>query len=351
MYSVDILNRRATNFVLWLPGVSPASPPQLSLGTFSKDGKFTELVHQSFTLEKTDLWIVDIKSLTTTLQDGVYHYWYRLGDTIFTDPLAFTLDYTYIGDRRGDTQPPAVTKLRDGKLWDCSADGTEPAKPTTTPIEKLSSNNHLVIYELPTSWTKASSNNRGAGADVGTFEDVRALFETSAHGRNFAHIAAVRDGAILADLGINALELLPLADAKPIGEWGYATAHYFAPDADLGTAAELVTLVDTIGKKGIRFIPDVVMAFGHDPYGVVDFDQFHIVPDKEPENPDSWQSHAEHQKREGWGGKLWRYIKDTNTYDPESGQEGVVHPSWAFHKSHLARWVRFPSVCLLWVES
>src|SRR6185437_15947367 len=29
----------------------------------------------------------------------------------------------------------------------------------------------------------------------------------------------------------------------------------------------------------------------------------------------------------------------TQTYDPESGTTQAVHPSWVFHRAHLARWM------------
>src|SRR5207248_8068066 len=40
--------------------------------------------------------------------------------------------------------------------------------------------------------------------------------------------------AHLKELGINCLELLPIADSFADRSWGYATSNYFAPDFDLG---------------------------------------------------------------------------------------------------------------------
>ncbi|KAH8896167.1 glycoside hydrolase family 13 protein [Thozetella sp. PMI_491] len=91
--------------------------------------------------------------------------------------------------------------------------------------------------------------------------------------------------------------------------------------------------------QNIRFFADVVMAFGHDPYRYISFDQFHLRPSQEPENPDSYQSHSMGNLRDGWGGESWRYICTTETYDPESGRRGLVHPSWSFHHAHLVRWM------------
>ena len=345
MYPVDLLNRRADRFVLWLPGLPSSTAVELQLAVpDAANRSYTPVARQRLVPgDKLALWELDPKSISPPLDDGVYRYWFKVGETVVTDPLAFAVDYAYT-DRSGDSQPPGVVKYRDGKLWVCDVDGAEPTAVPVPSQKLLPANNHLVIYELPTSWAKAGDDNRGVDTDTGTFEDVRALFDPSCPGRHFSHVAAVRDGALLSELGINALELLPAADGKPQKEWGYATAHYFAPDYDLGTASELAKLVKRIQGQNLRFFTDVVMAFGHDPYKTVDFAQFHINANDEPHNPDAYQSHAVGVKREGWGGSLWRYIQDTKAYDPETGREAVVHPSWAFHKLHLARWVR-PLVC------
>lgn len=172
----------------------------------------------------------------------------------------------------------------------------------------MAENNHLVIYELPTSWTKAGTDPRGSDVDVGTFSDILALFDTSTEGRRFSSLPTIRNEAILAELGINALELLPPADAKVKNEWGYATAHYFAPDYDLVSSHDLGRLVDKIHSKGIRFFADV-MSFGHDPYSYIDFGNFHLQPSLETDNPDSYQSDRSEQLRDGFGGYSWRYIR------------------------------------------
>ncbi|CAK7237868.1 hypothetical protein SBRCBS47491_010182 [Sporothrix bragantina] len=355
-YAFDILNLRRHYFVFWLPGITRPNPPQLLLGTYGGDGTFQELIQQTFDPaddNRAGLWLLDSNALRPPLDEGVYHYWFLLGDAKVTDPFAFTVDYGVDGmadpkARVESVQPPGVIRFRDRQLWACDVDGSEPARfsppPTTT-----AANNHLVIYELPTSWARGGTDAGGdVDVDVGTFADVQALFDSSAPGRNFASVSTVKTGAILKELGINGLELLPAADAKPRGAWGYATAHYFAPDYDLGTASELVGLVNTIQGQGTRLLTDVVMAFGHESYGTLTdsgvASVFHIDPSAEPNNPDSYQAHTTGgQLRDGYGGRPWRYIETVSgtAYDPESGQLSTdgVNPSWAFHKSHLTRWM------------
>ncbi|KAK0657018.1 glycoside hydrolase superfamily [Cercophora newfieldiana] len=364
MYPVDILNVRHESFALWVPASGPSfTSPTLIIGKLDqKSNDFVQIGRFPLSLssDQTDLWLLAPSAISPPLEDAVYHYWYEIGDTspekrgvmLVTDPLAFAVDYR-ITRGGGDTlQPASVIKYRDGKLWPCDKDGSEPEMPTIPNQAALPSNNHLVIYELPVSWVKAGSGSRGVDVDIGTFKDVAALFDVESHGDHFSTIAAIHDEALLANLGINALELLPAADAKSTGEWGYATAHYFAPDYDLGSTSDLARLVDKIHSQNVRLFTDVVMAFGHDPYRYIDFRMFHLRPHMEQSNPDSYQSHANNLLRDGWGGESWRYIQSLNSYDPETGSNNTsVHPSWAFHRAHLARWMTDFSVGGLRLDS
>jgi len=355
MYPVDILNLRQESFLLWVPASGPSfNTPQLVIGQldqttsgFTQIGRFPLSLSQS----KKDLWLLHPSEVSPSLEDGVYHYFFEVGDTsperrgtlLVTDPLAFTVNYRVTRGPNDAVQPASVVKLRDGKLWPCDIDGREPVKPATPDQASLSSNNHLVMYELPVSWVVEARDDasRNGRVDIGTFKDVAALFDAASPGDHFSALSVIHDEAILSELGINALELLPAADARPTGEWGYATAHYFAPDYDLGSSSDLTRLVDTIHAQGVRLFADVVMAFGHDSYRYIDYRQFHIRPFMERGNPDSYQSHAvDGQLRDGWGGEPWRYIQSAQCYDPETGKHNTsVHPSWVFHRSHLARWM------------
>lgn len=348
----DLLERRKEKFVLWTPGISTV--PSLILGTIdvsTSPATFTQLFEgQLVKADQPDLWELDPNTIQPQLQNGsVYHYWFqaidtspeKLGTIKVTDPIAYTVDYRTITTRDDHFPPPAVIKFRDGKLWPCDIDGGEPPPVGVPAQDDIPDNNHMVIYELPASWAKAGSDDRGVNVDIGTFKDVLALFDAKVAGDRFKDIPQVANEAIVSELGINCLELLPAADAKPEDEWGYATSHYFAPDFDLGTSSDLVKLVENIHGQKIRFFTDVVMAFGHDPYVYIDFDQFHLQPYDPTDESDNWQSNRSNpnQLRDGYGGRSWKYVKNTETYDPKSGQSQVVHPSWAFHQGHLHRWM------------
>ncbi|EJT72355.1 hypothetical protein GGTG_09221 [Gaeumannomyces tritici R3-111a-1] len=382
-YPADFLNRRSSAFSLWTPGRDfGTKPPQLVLGRYdaSAPGSFVEVAHRPLAPAadgKKDLWELSPRSLSLA-EDTVYHYWFELDDTsperrgrmLVTDPFAFTVDYrlkrgVVAGADAYPTQPASVIKHRAGALHACDVDGDEPGRVRTPPQASLPANNHLVIYELPVTWARAGVEG-GVEVDKGTFADVRALFAPDAepvdHAGRPGFAASIpalgRGRALLAELGVNALELLPAADAAPRGEWGYATANYLAPDADMGSASDLAALVETVHGRGVRLFTDVVMAFGHDPYQHVDFPKFHLRAETETHNPDAYQSNAVGQKREGWGGQLWRYLAEAqDTYNPQTGDggldptRGALRPAWEFHKLALARWMTDFGVCSLRLDS
>ncbi|MEO5881010.1 MAG: malto-oligosyltrehalose trehalohydrolase [Caldimonas sp.] len=62
----------------------------------------------------------------------------------------------------------------------------------------------------------------------------------------------------LADLGVTAIELMPLADFPGRRNWGYDGVLPFAPDASYGTPDELKALVDASHALGLMVLIDVV---------------------------------------------------------------------------------------------
>ncbi|GAB6845002.1 maltooligosyltrehalose trehalohydrolase [Methylorubrum rhodinum] len=62
----------------------------------------------------------------------------------------------------------------------------------------------------------------------------------------------------LIDLGITAIELLPLADFKGTRNWGYDGVLPYAPDSAYGRPDELKRLIDTAHAKGLMVLIDCV---------------------------------------------------------------------------------------------
>jgi pullulanase len=232
-----------------------------------------------------------------------------------------------------------VLKFIDQQLIACDPAGEELALSSDVPSPKLPANNRLVIYELPTQWSRKGVETTEVG--VGTFQDVLALILENETGANFAGVRALGQGsAHLKTLGANCLELLPIADSFADRSWGYATSNYFAPDFDLGfpegnssptASSDLGRLIKDCHNNGVRFFDDVVMAFctrGAVQY--VNFLDFFVqVGTGDPEQ----------DSRDGFGGDLFKYNFFTDSFDQISGQRRSIVPARELMKAQIARWI------------
>jgi 1,4-alpha-glucan branching enzyme len=63
------------------------------------------------------------------------------------------------------------------------------------------------------------------------------------------------------NLGVNAIELMPVTEFDGNYNWGYSPNHYFALDKAYGTPEQLKEFVDECHKRGIAVILDMV--FNH----------------------------------------------------------------------------------------
>jgi 1,4-alpha-glucan branching enzyme len=366
----DLLARRTTHFVLWAPG--QLTPPQLVIGQFlpgnPPDLSGERRLPLASVAGVTDLW--QIAATDCGLTNGeVYHYWFEIDDTQpsrdgrrfrCSDPAAFIVDWRLVGPllpapyNDDDRHPAAVIKFAGGRLVPCDPGGEEPAADTPVALTSLPTNNRLVIYELPTAWTRTT----GAGSlerAVGSFRDVRALVEHDEGGANFSDLDALQVGrSYLEELGVNALELLPPADSSFRREWGYGTSHYLAPDHDLGfpeghssptALTDLTALTRSCRHHGIRFFVDAVMAFARlGPYQNIAFPQFHI------DDPSAHQGDADaltstrgfgrQEIRNGFGSTLFRFARFITTYDPIEGRDRPLSPARQYLLAHAMRWLR-----------
>ncbi|MEP2132587.1 MAG: alpha-amylase family glycosyl hydrolase [Algoriphagus sp.] len=71
----------------------------------------------------------------------------------------------------------------------------------------------------------------------------------------------------LKELGVNAIELMPVGEFEGNLSWGYNPSFFFAPDKYYGTKNDLKQLIDAAHGKGIMIIMDMVLnhAFGQNP--------------------------------------------------------------------------------------
>ncbi len=148
----------------------------------------------------------------------------------------------------------------------------------------LPGNHELVIYEL-----HVGDFSGGPGDEEA--EDRR-------KGR-FVDVIDKMD--YLADLGINAIELMPVKEFPGERSWGYNLRSLFAVENSYGTLDDLCRLVDEAHGRGIRIIIDGV--YNHSdseaPFTKIDYAYWYYE-----ENPDP--PHVQ------WGPKFNFYHHDTN---------------------------------------
>ncbi len=360
--SADLLNRKQTHFVVWHPKLA-AAPPVLCIGVFQPGNPPTLGNVDRFWLVRepgfTDLFTIPASACG--LKDGwIYHYFFEAEDGIqTTDPTASTVDWRLLSNpllppyTSDDRQPAAVIKYSGGELVPCDPGGEEADFSGDPSPFTLPPNNQLVIYEMPTAWSNVSAT-ADLDIGVGTFRDILALIDKWSTGANFDNLGVTEAGkTYLTDLGINAIELLPPADSFFKRDWGYDTAHFFAPDAELGfpegftssTAnQDLARLIRTGHQKGIRFFLDVVMAFAkHEAYQTINLDDFYITdPAADLDDPDSHTSRGTglDNLRDGFGSTLFRYARFVDGYDPISGANTSISPARQLMYNYVTRWMR-----------
>ncbi|HWQ18821.1 MAG TPA: alpha-amylase family glycosyl hydrolase [Methanotrichaceae archaeon] len=361
----DLLRLKENNFVLWRPNTTII--PKLVIGKFElgNPSRLTSISVHEFSQhpEHPDIWVVNLGPLLPdVLQDGqVYHYFFEVHDSspyktnqniLCTDPTAWTVDWRLMAPRLSNTygeedrDPASVVMVMGNKLVACDAGGEIPEWGNdTSTLPNLPINDQVVIYELPTAWSR--TGERGIKEiGVGSFCDILSLLDADALPANFAGIRALEVGAHLVELGINALELLPPADSWVDREWGYGTSNYLAADFDLGlpsgnswstATTDLSNLIKTCHRKGIRFLADMAMGFAcHCPLENVDFMDFHVKETKDPGEVD-----PEKDSRQNWGGQLFTYNYEAEGYDPVNGGNGKVYPARQYMKVQLAHWMNF----------
>ena len=357
----DLLRRKRTHFVLWRPAVT-APPPGLVIGRLQPGNPPDFIEHLRVDLQAApdhpELW--QVAAVDCHLAEGVaYHYWFEVGDSnpyrgqpvrlLCTDPCAWTVDWRLLAPQvaglgEDARDPAAVVKVVNGTLQPCDPGGEQTDWDGDPPLDTLPANNRLVIYELPTTWSRLEELEAGVAVSVGTFRDVIDLIAPQPRSP-FSGVPVLELGkGHLRTLGVNALELLPPADSFVDREWGYATSNYFAADYDLGfpkrhvsptATIDLSNLVKTCHRHGMRFFTDMVMAFAtHGAYQNVNFLDFHVQADSgDPEEFDQGR------RRDGFGGDLFKYNFQTHGYDPLSGQRIDLVPARQWMRTQLVRWM------------
>jgi 1,4-alpha-glucan branching enzyme len=214
------------------------------------------------------------------LPDALYEYEFVL-DGCSNEPVAdpFAEEITRFGGYRG------LFRIVNGQRWRHPFSWDDEFADNAV----LPNNHELVIYEMPMRWMEnAPEKIRQVG--LGTFEKVV-----------FAHLDKLQE------LGINAVELLPVQDSPDTLNWGYGTRFFFSPDLDMGPPLHLKYFVKQCHRRGIRVIFDIVMNHARlCPLSQLDYTRFFLHNDDEERN----------HRGEDYGASLVRYWPDNNGQTP-----------------------------------
>ncbi|MCW5315657.1 alpha-amylase [Nostoc sp. KVJ3] len=195
------------------------------------------------------------------LEDGAYKYKFRVQTNSWffepeqwvdvTDPCATDID-ELSGKDDGVIYIKNGERITDTYVWKYDD------KP-------LPADRELVIYEL----------------HVGDFSGGED--DPYARGK-YKHVIEKLD--YLCELGINAIELMPLKEYPGDYSWGYNPRHFFATESSYGSTAELKKLIDECHARGIRIIIDGI--YNHSeasaPLTQIDHDYWYHHEPRDPDN-------------------------------------------------------------------
>ncbi|MEO6589329.1 MAG: alpha-amylase family glycosyl hydrolase, partial [Pyrinomonadaceae bacterium] len=120
----------------------------------------------------------------------------------------------------------------------------------------------------------------------------------------------------LNELGINAIELMPVKESPGDYSWGYCPVHYFAADSSYGTTAQLKEMIDELHGAGIRVIVDGVYNHANTDSPLAQMDH------------DYWFRHEPRDKKYNWGPEFhYDYFDEKLGFSPA---RKFVHDSLKF---------------------
>ena len=232
--------------------------------------------------------------------------WYRI-DLADLDLPDGRYEYEFVVHREGEDEPVVAAdpfaeeitrfrghrgafRIRDGERfrppfsWE---DELVPPDGEEDEERSLPANEELVVYELPLRWAASASGEHRRDVPDGDFQTLLT-----------DHLDR------LADLGVNAVELLPIQDAPVSINWGYGTRFFFAPDLDFGGPVDAKFLIKECHRRGIRVLMDVVMNHATEtPLVTLAGDRFFLDPEEKPDRPQ-------------WGGRRFDFEASVDGYHP-----------------------------------
>ena len=226
------------------------------------------------------------------LEDGVYQYKFRVQSKSWfveadqwvdvVDPYATDID---------DPSQNAVVRIKDGSRIIDTYVWKHDDKP-------LPADRELVIYEMHL------ADFSGGEADP------------LARGQ-YKHVVEKLD--YLVELGINAIELMPLKEYPGDYSWGYNPRYFFAAESSYGTTEGLKKMIDECHGRGIRVILDGIFNHSESSSPLTQIDH------------DLWYHHSPRDPDNNWGPEFNYELYDENL---------KIKPAWQFIGDVVRFWIQ-----------
>lgn len=225
------------------------------------------------------------------LEDGIYQYKFRIQSKSpdFLDKWVDVID-PYATDV-DDEKKVGIVRIKDGKriVDDYVWQHDEIALPE---------NQELVVYEMHIAdftGGEVDSNKRGKYLD------------------------AIEKLDYLHELGINAIELMPVNEYPGDYSWGYKVRHFFATESSYGSTEDLKRFIDECHSRGIRVFMDGIYNHTDEecPLMLIDRNYWYYEHMHYPEDPGNhWGPEFNY---DNYDEKLdvkpaWKYVGDVVKY-------------------------------------
>ena len=227
------------------------------------------------------------------LEDGIYQYKFRVQSKSWflkpdewveiNDPYMTEMDHA---TENGLVHVKSGQLIRDTYVWQHD-------------MQELPANHELVIYEMHI-------------ADfVGGEPGIPDKFKRATEKLDY-----------LAELGINAIELMPVTEYAGDYRWGYLVRYYFALESSYGTPEDLKQFIDECHARGIRVFVDAIFNHTDEQSPLLWIDR------------DYWYYHDQHYPEDD--ANYWGPEFNYTVYDEQLD----IRPAWTFFKDVVQYWIQ-----------
>ncbi|MBZ8182586.1 alpha-amylase family glycosyl hydrolase [Oscillatoria salina] len=230
--------------------------------------------------------------VTVELEDGEYLYKYRIqSKSHFFEPDRWVdIVDPYATEVVDDALQNGVVRIKDGERIIDTYVWMHDNKP-------LPPDEQLVIYEMHVG---DFSGGEDDPYQRGKYENVIEKLD------------------YLCELGINAIELMPIKEYPGDHSWGYNPRYFFATESSYGSTADLKQMIDECHNRGIRVIIDGIYNHSESECPLTQIDH------------DYWYHHDPKDSEFNWGPEFNYHHYDENL---------DIKPAWEFIGNTVRFWV------------